>query len=53
MQYIVQSAAMSNYGNNSGDIRVYAEEGLIVEKVSNGINKHVKQTGRLPFSIPL
>ena len=51
--YSAVATAMSNYGSNSGDIRVYAEEGLIVEKVSNGINKHVKQTGRLPFMIPL
>ena len=51
--YSAVATAMSNYGSNSGDIRVYAEEGLIVEKVSNGINKHVKQTGRLPFTIPL
>ncbi len=51
--YSAVATAMSNYGSNSQDIRVYAEEGLIVEKVSNGINKHVKQTGRLPFMIPL
>ena len=51
--YSAVATAMSNYGSNSQDIRVYAEEGLIVEKVSNGINKHVKQTGRLPFTIPL
>lgn len=51
--YSAVATAMSNYGSNSQDIRVYAEEGLIVEKVSKGINQYVKQTGSLPFNIPI
>ena len=44
---------MREYSGTNQDIRVYAEEGLIVEKVSKGINQHVKQTGTLPFTIPI
>lgn len=49
----VATAMKENSYNNRQDIRVYAEEGLIVEKVSKGINQHVKQTGNLPFTIPI
>ncbi len=51
--YTAVATAMSQYGGKGQDIRVYAEEGLIVEKVSNGINQYVKQTGILPFDIPI
>lgn len=51
--YTAVATAMSQYGGTNQDIRVYAEEGLIVEKVSKGINQHVKQTGSLPFVIPI
>lgn len=51
--YTAVAAAMSQYSRSSQEIRVYAEEGLIVEKVSKGINQHVKQTGSLPFIIPI
>ncbi len=49
----VSSAMRENSSSSKQDIRVYAEEGLIVEKVSRGINQHVKQTGSLPFTIPI
>ncbi len=51
--YTAVATAMSEYSRTNQDIRVYAEEGLIVEKVSKGINQHVKQTGNLPFTIPI
>ena len=51
--YTAVATAMNQYGGTNQDIRVYAEEGLIVEKVSKGINQHVKQTGNLPFIIPI
>lgn len=49
----VSMAMKENTSSARQDIRVYAEEGLIVEKVSKGINQHVKQTGTLPFTIPI
>lgn len=51
--YTAVATAMREYSGTNQDIRVYAEEGLIVEKVSKGINQHVKQTGSLPFVIPI
>lgn len=51
--YSAVAAALKQNNSNGQDIRVYAEEGILVEKVSRGINRHVKQTGRLPFTIPL
>lgn len=53
---IYNAVSMAMKENNSSakqDIRVYAEDGLLVEKVSRGINQHVKQTGSLPFTIPI
>ena len=47
------SQVMSQYAANSSQgIRVYAEEGIIVEKVAKGFDESVKQTGSLPFTIP-
>lgn len=51
--YEAVATAMSqvNFGS-SQDIRVYAEEGIIVEKAVRGIQQHVNQTGELPFTVP-
>lgn len=51
--YTAVATVMSQHSGTNQDIRVYAEEGLIVEKVSKGINQYVKQTGSLPFVIPI
>ena len=51
--YSAVATALRENSSNGQDIRVYAEDGLLVEKVSRGIDKHIKQTGRLPFTIPL
>lgn len=46
-------SAMSQIPSNTQDIRVYAEEGIIVEKAVRGIQDYVTQTGELPFSVPI
>ena len=45
--------AMSQVNNQPQEIRVYTEEGIIVEKASKGFNDYVRQTGTLPFDIPV
>ena len=51
--YDAVASAMSQINLGSQDIRVYAEEGLIVEKAVRGIQQHVNRTGELPFSVPV
>ncbi len=46
------SQVMSQYGNQTAEFRVYAEEGLIVEKCAKGFDRQVRQTGTLPFQLP-
>lgn len=46
-------SAMSQVNLGGQDIRVYAEEGIIVEKAVKGIQQHVNRTGELPFSVPI
>lgn len=51
--YNAVASAMSQFQSSGQDIRVYAEEGLIVEKAVRGIQQHVNRTGELPFSVPM
>ena len=51
--YNAVASAMSQINLGSQDIRVYAEEGIIVEKAVHGIQQHVNRTGELPFSVPI
>ncbi len=52
--YEAVATAMSQVSFGGGqDIRVYADEGIIVEKAVNGIQQLVNQTGELPFTVPV
>ena len=51
--YNAVASAMSQINLGNQDIRVYAEEGIIVEKAVRGIQQHVNRTGELPFSVPI
>lgn len=50
--YEAVTSAMTN-GSNEVYLNVRTEEGVIVEKVSQGFAEHVMQTGELPFPVPV
>ena len=51
--YSAVASAMSQYSGGVAEINVHADEGLIVQTSINGIDQYVKQTGSLPFNIPV
>lgn len=51
--YSAVASAMSQYGGGIAEINIHADEGIIVDTAVNGIQRHVNQTGTLPFTIPV